>query len=428
VSFLDDVFTSVDSAVDKASEAIQHLGKNLNSEPDHRNLMRFRWSTYADANSKPIEQKVFPNCGFILDEDSRLAAGKDMHDTRAAASIFTRKADSVEQPDTETIGDIAARAARLAFEQVKKTDPEVTQASHEEVRRRDAHAADRLLSNPEVKAEHDRFHSKLEGLKRDHKITEAQAAAMEANMQKFEAREAEQQAQYRNELQARGMKLEDAETAAQAKAQTQIQETYRNIERLLEKNSRAPIPETDRIMLAQQCLQHAADTKTISQGNHGSCYAAAVETRTYERDSVAATRLIADVATTGSYTTKSEPAVTVHIDRGSLAKHDESHDKEQINGRRDYASQIFQLTAANIHYEMQNAAKDPPGKLRFEMRDRNPGRNGDTGERLYDYAQKDPKTGRAPKEVVDSDGMNPGLTIHDSVEVTKSVPSPIRAG
>ncbi len=218
------------------------------------------------------------------------------------------------------------------------------------------------------------------------------------NMKKFEGNMAKMQEQYQKELEAKGMDPSEAAKEAERKAAEQIEKTYRNLDRLLEKNDSAPVNEKDRIILAEQCIRHAADPTTICQGNHGTCNATTVETRTFTKDPAEATRLVADVATTGHYTSNGTPPVTVDLtkDKYSLQKQGQSREvppEKRIDGHRDYASQLFQVTAINVFLEKQNRAETPPGQLRYEQRRAEPGdrrRPDDNGDCVVDYSKEPP--------------------------------------
>src|SRR5262249_27968095 len=185
----------------------------------------------------------------------------------------------------------------------------------------------------------------------------------------FEERTAKQEEQYKKEFEAQGMKPEEAAKAAQMKACEQIEKTYKNMEKLLEVNPKAPVNDRDRAILAEQCMQHAADPLTISQGDYNTCNVTTVETRTYTRSPAEATRLVADMATSGKYQTNGTPPVTVELDKSLLSKQGESTKIPHVDGCRDYASQVFQVTAVNIHYSKENLIRDPKGQVRYEQRE-----------------------------------------------------------
>jgi len=222
----------------------------------------------------------------------------------------------------------------------------------------------------------------------------------------------------------------------------EVAKTYEQIAKLLEKNDTAPISETNRVTLARQVLHNAADPTDVSQGYYNTCNTAAVESRTYVRRPFEAARLVADIATKGEYTTNGEPPVTVKvgrdIDKGSLEKHGESK-SAHVPGEnhRPYASQIFQVTAVNIHYAKENAKTDPPGQIKYEQQ--KPGRDEvvdgkyvtDNGERLVDYSKNGPN-GKPPAEVLEKNGVtpkrSPGLSGPEIAEIAREICPPPKDG
>lgn len=172
---------------------------------------------------------------------------------------------------------------------------------------------------------------------------------------------------------------------AHKKVHDEVLETYRQINRILDKSepSAAAIGDNERVMLAKQILSSACNTGDIGQGGHKTCNVAAVEVRTYTQDPASAARLVADVVMTGKYTTRD--GHEIKIDKGSIVPHDEAKSDPPISGGRSYASQIFQVAAVNIYHQRN-------GNLRYEQREPS-GESGDTGERLVDYSVNPPKDG-----------------------------------
>src|SRR5262249_50826104 len=97
----------------------------------------------------------------------------------------------------------------------------------------DAAALKRLKDDPEVKEHHQKLVDVATGMK------EPQKTEFLKNLDKFEARAAKTEDSYKKQFEAQGMKSEDAEKAAENKAQEQVENTYKNIERLMEKNDKA---------------------------------------------------------------------------------------------------------------------------------------------------------------------------------------------
>lgn len=161
--------------------------------------------------------------------------------------------------------------------------------------------------------------------------------------------------------------------------------TYDNVRRLLEFEGETPTTAEQRERLAEQVMNQAANTNLIDQGHHNTCNMNTVEVRTYTRNPDDAAKLVADVATTGKYTTTDGIEVTI-----DPTPHNDSKNEHRWDGDRSHASEIFQVTAANVRLEQDNRKTDPPGQLRYEQHDRVPGTPG-SGEAIMDYSQDPPK-------------------------------------
>lgn len=253
-------------------------------------------------------------------------------------------------------------------------------------------------------------------------------AKFDADMIKFAAREQELQNLYEQQ----GMKPEEART----KAGREIAKTYEEIGKLLDAGDNPALPKiksADRVLLAQQVMHQAANPADVSQGGYGTCNVASGESRAYTKNPSEAARLVTDIVTTGKYTSNGSPPTTVEVGKDkdihpdSLTKIGESKNAHD-NGanHRSYASQVFEVTAVNLHYHKENAQSAVPGpaqKLRYEQHP--PSADGsDNGERLYDYSKVDPKTGRKPLEIRGRHGemqRSPGLTIDEISNVTREI-------
>lgn len=181
----------------------------------------------------------------------------------------------------------------------------------------------------------------------------------------------------------------------------EIADTYKQEERLLNATGDSPLKESDRVKLAEQVMSQAATPTSVDQGQHNSCSVATVESRTYTRNPSEAARLVTDVATTGKYKTPDGTEVTV--DPASIKPRDqEAQTNPPGDGDRSHASQIFQVTAVNVHYQTHgydytdvNGVEHhvPPGKLQYQQAEVKPGTNPpETGERLVDTSTNPPTT------------------------------------
>lgn len=157
--------------------------------------------------------------------------------------------------------------------------------------------------------------------------------------------------------------------------------TYKCLEEMLcAKQSLTSLDERSR--LATQIIAQAADPFSVNQGRHNTCAIAALEVRSYVRHPSLVAQVIAQVAVKGEYATKAGDHIV--IDAGSI-----DPDREARLGgyaTRSYASQIFQVTAANINWQLQT--KDPrnikckKGQLRYLQSTTAQGLIADSGERL----------------------------------------------
>lgn len=107
--------------------------------------------------------------------------------------------------------------------------------------------------------------------------------------------------------------------------------------------------------LAADILRQVSNPMLINQGRHNTCALAAAEARTYTLYPLAAVDLLCQVAVSGTYVTDAGEKIV--MDTASL----EPDPEATIGGygSRSYASQLFQLTAANIYWQRQQ--HDPRG-------------------------------------------------------------------
>lgn len=150
-----------------------------------------------------------------------------------------------------------------------------------------------------------------------------------------------------------------------------IAATYEQIGRLLNGKGTNPLTPDQRLHLAEQVMHQAANPALISQGEYNTCNVTTVESRTYTKYPAAAAKLVADVALDGSYTSPNGLNVTY---QNKLANSREPHGQALTNppknGERSYASQLFQVTGINLHYQML-AKSDPNGFFQYEQHDDN---------------------------------------------------------
>jgi len=171
---------------------------------------------------------------------------------------------------------------------------------------------------------------------------------------------------------------------AKQKAQEQLNETYKQVGSLLgaKDNPSVPIDAAGRSRLAREIIKNAADPTEIRQGYHNTCNVATIENRLYTRQPALAAKLVVDMATTGSYVAKD--GTKVALDRQSLTPDQDAEQKNSLSNR-NFASQIFQVTAVNLAY-----AKAQPS-IHYEQHRVDPKLPGDTGERQVDYSSGKPQ-------------------------------------
>jgi hypothetical protein len=184
---------------------------------------------------------------------------------------------------------------------------------------------------------------------------------------------------------------------AQGLSPEEMAKTYHEIARLMETDKEAKIPEANRVELAEQVMRQAADPTTVDQGYHNTCNVASLESRMYSKNPSAVAQMVADIAHDGQYTTPT--GVTVDLPAASLKPDQEA--KKSDSDDRSYASQLFQVTAVNIHYQKNGFTDEkgkeyPPGSIRYEQREAKPGHPKDTGERLVDTSKKPPAVVKDP--------------------------------
>lgn len=145
----------------------------------------------------------------------------------------------------------------------------------------------------------------------------------------------------------------------------EVAKTYKAVDTLLKAKDNPALPGVkaeDRQLLAEQILKQAADPSTIEQGEHNTCAVTTMENRMFARNPAAAAEMIAQVATTGEYTTHSKPPKTIKVDPASLER--EPGTANTSFPDRSYADQIFQVTAANIsHQKYGIEIKDKDGNV-----------------------------------------------------------------
>ncbi len=241
-------------------------------------------------------------------------------------------------------------------------------------RQRIADAADMKIANPEERA---RFHKDMHDFE-----------------DRIKQRAAEEKKRADDDLQKNLITPERAtelKAEAEANALKQMSETYKHTSRILEAsdNPKVPLKEKDRTAIAEQIIHQAANPTSVDQGYHNTCNVTTIESKLYTIEPSRVAETVADVATTGKHRIAGPPPADVEIDPGSIKPDKEARNNPPKDGQRSHASQIFEVTAVNAHYERINQASTPPGKIRYEQHEA--GKVPDTGERLMDYSKNPPK-------------------------------------
>ncbi|HEY9684452.1 MAG TPA: hypothetical protein V6C86_22920 [Oculatellaceae cyanobacterium] len=142
----------------------------------------------------------------------------------------------------------------------------------------------------------------------------------------------------------------------------EVEKTLLQLERITEAKGESPTSTEGRRHIAEQILHQATEPQSIDQGSHNTCNVTTVEIRTYTRTPSEAAKMVADIALTGQYTSHPVtmpdgtvvPGVTVHL---NPSPHDQSTEFPPQDGFRTYASELFQVTAVNVHYRIEHALR-----------------------------------------------------------------------
>ncbi len=135
----------------------------------------------------------------------------------------------------------------------------------------------------------------------------------------------------------------------QVKVRTELTETYKHLEGLLDKSIPGKVPLNDRVVLARQLAHQLADTMDIDQGTASDgCRLTVVECRlSVTRPSVVA-RIVKEAALDGVISF-GNPAVKVTLDGDSLKPASQFATAiPRTQEERSYASQLFQLSCLNL--------------------------------------------------------------------------------
>ncbi|MBX9722935.1 MAG: hypothetical protein K2X81_16150 [Candidatus Obscuribacterales bacterium] len=238
----------------------------------------------------------------------------------------------------------------------------------------------------------------LQSIKNSHDMTDKQKASMVKDIAVFEGRA------YRDGV-----------------GRQEVLDLYKNTSRLLDATGQHPVSQKDRTVLAEQVIRNSAHPMAVDQGQHGTCNVTTIEARMYFKYPSKAGQLVADVALDGEFKTASNHKVL--MDKASLQPDSESQNNPPKPGERGYASQIFQMTAANIEWQSKrfnpNGDHVHPGTLRYVQVPPVKGDKNDTGERVRDFS-KNPE-GETIKDTNGEKILDPGLYAYTYERISNEI-------
>ncbi|CAN5511629.1 hypothetical protein BH10CYA1_BH10CYA1_52980 [soil metagenome] len=199
------------------------------------------------------------------------------------------------------------------------------------------------------------------------------------------------------------MKAFEKRAQEQHMSAEEVAKTYHEISRVLEAKGTQPMDDRKRVRVALGIMAIAAEPTSNDQGAHNTCNVTTIENRLFTREPSTAAKLIADIATTGKYV--AADGTTVNLDRRSFSTHgEEAGNAARGTNERNYASQLFNVTAVNLILVKHNEATIPPGDLRYSQE--RPTSYKDSGERVRDYSKNPPTViAEDPNEAAMFNGM-----------------------
>ncbi|MCA9800546.1 MAG: tyrosine-protein phosphatase, partial [Cyanobacteria bacterium HKST-UBA02] len=149
--------------------------------------------------------------------------------------------------------------------------------------------------------------------------------------------------------------------------------TFHHVRRLYQAEYGAFLTAPERSGLAEQIFFLAAHPEKVCQGANSTCNVSTLERRLFAKNPSEAVRLISDVVITGKYVTANGVKVDLGRIPGVLAPDSEARmlargfsadgSDLKIDGRRTYASQIFETTAVNLNWAQSAEYKLKPGDM-----------------------------------------------------------------
>lgn len=145
---------------------------------------------------------------------------------------------------------------------------------------------------------------------------------------------------------------------------SEIAATYDAVAKLLEERGDGFMKERQRIRVAEQIIRNVADPTNVDQGTNVTCTQQTIENRLYTLAPSVAANLISTVAVTGRFT--ATDGTQVSIPKTNVLANGPEAQNDPQNGERVLASQIFQVTSANLYYTWRRNQGHPDGDYRYE--------------------------------------------------------------
>ena len=150
------------------------------------------------------------------------------------------------------------------------------------------------------------------------------------------------------------LKKFDERAAKRGLPDSEVLGTYLQLGRVL--NPDFKIEHGNKSVLSRSMLANVADPYSIDQGGHNTCNVTTMQVRLHTQEPATALKVVADVVVGGHFVTADGTKIRpMSMDPDSEGKHDPVWD-----GGRNYASQIFQLTAINAYWNRRDTM--PGGK------------------------------------------------------------------
>lgn len=208
----------------------------------------------------------------------------------------------------------------------------------------------------------------------------------------------------------------EARAIRQGISEREVIETYKEIQRILQSPEAAKLCST--VKLAREVLRNASEPTSIDQGQHPTCNVTSYECRLYARSPLLAARLVADVATGAGFQCEDGTLIKPK----SIQPDDEARKDVVPNHQRNYASQLFQLTAINIYWNRQASLPEGTRPGRGNIHYCQDVEKGPAREYLLDCSKEPPQ--RVVLKIGKNDSPHIGLTEISAIDqqITRQKP------